>query len=390
MTTRMTGPSGVDRALEYRTSQAANPPPMTTARNAASMPNRRLPRARACEDGDPLPADEGGTRLEAIPSRAWQENPANILSIIGLMMRARNTVLMLVCVLFAASAWAQSKGNARVNGKILDDQGKPASAVLVRAIKAGEPTPVEVKTNDKGEWKLEGLATGNWNFEFLKEGFEPQRMTLELENRNPPIDMKLTKAAAVDPNAELQAGMAKAVELQKAGKNAEARKIIEDLIAKYPEAYRLNAFVGSTYEAEKNYDKAIEHLKMVVDKEPADIDMKTYLTELYTLKGDKVEAQKLLDSIDMTQVKDPTLFINSAITSINAGKSDEAIALLDKLIKQFPTHANLLYYRARAYIVAKKMPEAKADLEKFVSMAAPDARELPDAKKLLEQLKDVK
>ncbi len=36
------------------------------------------------------------------------------------------------------------------------------------------------------------------------------------------------------------------------------------------------------------------------------------------------------------------------------------------------------------------MPEAKADLEKFVSMAPPDARELPDAKKLLEQLKDVK
>jgi tetratricopeptide (TPR) repeat protein len=293
---------------------------------------------------------------------------------------------MLVCLLFAASAWAQSKGNARVNGKILDDQGKPASAVLVRAIKAGEPTPVEVKTNDKGEWKLEGLATGNWNFEFLKEGFEPQRMTLELENRNPPIDMKLTKAAAIDPNAELQAGMAKAIELQKGGKNAEARKVIEDLIAKYPEAYTL----GTTYEAEKNYDKAIEHVKIVADKDPANIEVKTYLIELYTLKGDKVEAQKLLDSVDMTQMKDPTLFINSAITSINAGNPDEAIATLDKLIKQFPTQGNLFYYRARALIVAKKMPEAKADLEKFVSMAAPDARELPDAKKLLEQLKDVK
>jgi predicted Zn-dependent protease len=92
----------------------------------------------------------------------------------------------------------------------------------------------------------------------------------------------------------------------------------------------------------------------------------------------------------MTQVKDPTLFINSAISSINAGRADEAIATLDKLYKQFPTQSNILYYRARAYIVAKKMVEAKADLEKFVSSAAPDARELPDAKKLLEQLKDVK
>ena len=332
----------------------------------------------------------GGRGSRPFLAELGRENPANILSIIGLMMRARNTVLMLVCLLFAASAWAQSKGNARVNGKILDDQGKPASAVLVRAIKAGEPTPVEVKTNDKGEWKLEGLATGSWNFEFLKEGFEPQRMTLELENRNPAIDMKLTKAAAIDPNAELQAGMAKAIELQKGGKNAEARKVIEDLIAKYPEAYTLNAFLGTTYESEKNYDKAIEHVKIVADKDPANIEVKTYLIELYTLKGDKVEAQKLLDSVDITQMKDPTLFINSAITSINAGKPDEAIATLDNLIKQFPKEGNLFYYRARALIVAKKLPEAKADLEKFVSLAAPDARELPDAKKLLEQLKDVK
>jgi len=307
------------------------------------------------------------------------------------MTRARNAALILLCVLLAASASAQSKGNASINGKILDDQGKPAAAVLVRALKVGESTPREQKTNDKGEWKLEGLATGSWNFEFLKEGFDPQRMSLEITNRNPPIDMKLTKAAPpVDPNVELQEGMKKAVELQKAGKVPEARKIIEDLIAKYPPAYRLNAFVASTYEGEKNFDKAIEHMKIVVEKEPADIDMKTYLADLYSMKGDKVEAQKVLDSIDMTQVKDPTLFINSAITSINAGRADEAIATLDKLYKQFPTQTNILYYRARAYIVAKKMVEAKADLEKFVSSAAPDARELPDAKKLLEQLKDVK
>ena len=89
--------------------------------------------------------------------------------------------------------------------------------------------------------------------------------------------------------------MQKAVELQKAGKIPEARKIIEDLIAKYPPAYRLNAFVATTYESEKNFDKAIEHMKIVVEKEPADIDMKMYLAELYTQKGDKDEAQKMLD-----------------------------------------------------------------------------------------------
>jgi predicted Zn-dependent protease len=200
--------------------------------------------------------------------------------------------------------------------------------------------------------------------------------------------MKLTKA--VDPNVELQAAMSKALELQKSGKGPEARQVILDLVAKYPEAYRLNAFVAQTYAEEKNWDKAIEHLTIVVDKEPADVDMKTFLAELYTMKGDKAAAKKVLDAVDMTQVKDPTVFINAAITAINAGQTDEAIATLDKLAKQFPTQANILYYRGRANITAKKYADAKADLEKFVSMALPDARELPDAKKLLEQLKDIK
>jgi predicted Zn-dependent protease len=301
------------------------------------------------------------------------------------------TIIIVLCA-FVTTSVAQQRGNGRISGKIVDDQGKPAEGVQVRATKTGDPLILEAKTNDKGEWTIEKMAGGQWNFEFHKEGFDPQRMQVQIaENRNPPIDMKLTKAGpAVDPTVELQAEMQKAAALQKEGKVAEARQAIEAMLVKYPAAHRLNAFIATTYESEKNYDKAIEYMKIVVEKEPTDIDLKQYLAELYTAKGDKVEAQKILDSIDMTQVKDPTMFINQAISSINAGRADEAVALLDKLSKQFPTRADIHYYRARANIVGKKLVEAKADLEKFVSMAAPDARELADAKKLLEQLKDVK
>jgi predicted Zn-dependent protease len=297
-----------------------------------------------------------------------------------------------VAVLASTGAFAQSKGSGRINGKILDDVGKPAQNVQVRAIRTGDALIIEAKTNDKGEWTMQNLAAGQYNFEFSKEGFDPQRMQVQIadNNKNPPIDMKLTKASAVDPNVEVQAEMKRAMELQQGGKLAEARKIIEDLVAKYPSAHRLHAFIASTYDAEKNFDKAIEHLRIVVEKEPADLDLKLYLAEVLTTKGDKVEAQKILDSIDITQVKDPVMFINMAISSINAGKADDAIATLDKVGKQFPTRADVYYYRGRANIVGKKLVEAKADLEKFVSMAAPDARELADAKKLLEQLKDAK
>ena len=289
-------------------------------------------------------------------------------------------------------ASAQAKGNGRVTGKILDDQGKPAQNVMIRGTRPDDALVLQATTNDKGEFQIGNVTAGEWTFEFMKEGFDLQRMQVKVaDGRNPPIDMKLTKAAPmVDPNVEIQGEMQKAAALQKEGKQAEARKVIEAVLVKYPVAHRLNAFVASTYEAEKNYDKAIEHLKIVVDKEPNDTDMKTYLAEMYTAKGDKAEAQKVMDSIDMTKVTDPTMFINLAIGSINAGKWEEAVATLDKLNKAFPTQANVFYYRARAYIVGKKLAEAKADLEKFVATAPPDARELGDAKKLLEQLKDVK
>jgi predicted Zn-dependent protease len=313
----------------------------------------------------------------------------------GLTRRVRLSAALfalLFCALVPAHAAAQPKGNGRINGKILDDQGKPAPNVQIRAQKTDDALILEAKTNDKGEWNLQGLTAGQYNFEFIKEGFDPQRMQVQIaENRNPPIEMKLTKAApAVDPNVEIQAEMKKAMELQQGGKLVEARQIIEGLLKKYPSAFRLNAFLASTYEAEKNYDKAIEAIRIVIEKEPADVDLKLYLAELLNAKGEKDEAQKILDAIDLATVKDPVMFINLAISSINAGKGDEAVALLDKLAKYFPTRADLHYYRARANITSKKMVEAKADLEKFISMAAPDARELPDAKKLLEQLKDVK
>ncbi len=97
------------------------------------------------------------------------------------MTRARTAALILLCILVAASASAQPKGNARINGKILDDQGKPAQTVVVRAVKVGDPQIVEAKTNDKGEWQMTGLTAGQWNLEFTKEGFDPQRMTVEVD-----------------------------------------------------------------------------------------------------------------------------------------------------------------------------------------------------------------
>jgi predicted Zn-dependent protease len=293
----------------------------------------------------------------------------------------------------ASVASAQIRGDGRLSGKVVDEEGKPVPDVQVKGTKVGEMQPMMSKTNNRGEWSFNGIASGQWNVEFSKEGFESAKTTVNLDDsgRAPTIDLKLAKAVPkVDPNAELQAEVKRAQPLMEAQKFAEARKIYEDLLAKYPQIYQLNRFIASTYIGEKNNAKAIDHLKMVLEKEPTNVEMKLITGDLMLESGDKAEGLAMLQSVDMTQVKDPSSIINGAITMINDGKTDEALALLDSVGKQFPDRADVHYYRGRAYVAAKKLPEAKAALEKFVGLAPPDAREVADAKKILEQLKDVK
>jgi hypothetical protein len=120
------------------------------------------------------------------------------------------------------------------------------------------------------------------------------------------------------------------------------------------------------------------------------VETKLFLADVLMEKGDKAAAQELLASVDMSKAPDPVSFINAAITMINEQRSDDAVAMLDKVIAQWPDQADPYYYRGRAYIVGKKYVEARTDLEKFVSMAKGETPQVADAKKLLEQLKDVK
>jgi tetratricopeptide (TPR) repeat protein len=310
-------------------------------------------------------------------------------------MRGRQAGVVLASALamavWAGAAWAQqTSGEARIAGKISDAQKKPVQDVAVKATLAGAP-PRLTKTNNKGEWSINNIAGGMWEIEFAKEGFGTQRITLDLkpDQRIPNIDITL-EPPPPDPSAEIQAEVKKAGELFQNKQVAEGRKIYENLLAKYPTIHQLNEFIGRTYAAEGNFDKAIEYVRIAVEKDPANTGAQVFLGDLLMEKGDKAEAQKVLDAVDLTKVEDPAPFVNLAITKINDQKPDEALALLEKLMARFPKEANLYYYRGRANLAAKKLPEAKADLEKFVASAMPDARELPDAKKVLEQLKDVK
>jgi predicted Zn-dependent protease len=305
--------------------------------------------------------------------------------------------MLLTVVLLTAGAFAQSRGKLRITGKVVNEAGQPVEGADVRAAKKGEAQPetFSAKTNKNGEYALAGLAAGEWVIEAMKEGVGARELTETLVEAEASKTVNITigkaapAAAAVDPSAEINAEHAKAVQLAQSGKIAEARAIYEALLAKHPNVYQLHAMLANMYAAENNGAKAMEHIKQALAKEPANVDYLLLQAEVMMEAGDKEAAQKILDTIDLTKVKDPRAFINSAINKINSGdkaQAEQAIELLTKLIAQFPNDHLLLYLRGRAYLVGTKLAEARADFEKYIAVAPPTAAQLADAKKLLEQL----
>lgn len=293
-------------------------------------------------------------------------------------------ITTVLAAVVAASAPAQSRGNARLSGKVVDEAGQPIVDAMVRATMVGQTDPMSGKTDKKGEWRLNGLAEGQWQIEIGKEGLAPFRDVLEIKNERPnPLNVTLKKP--VDPTVEINAEIQRAAVIAQGGKVADARKIYEDLLVKYPTVFQLETFIARAYAVEGQPAKALEHLKIALEKDPNDLESQLLHADLLMETGDKAGAKAILDSVDITQVKDPFPFMNAAIVMINDGKGAEAAVSLTKLLAQFPTQHEIYYYRGRAYVQAQKFDDAKVDLEKFVSLA-PNAKEAADAKRILDQL----
>ncbi len=306
------------------------------------------------------------------------------------------TGLFVIASFFAvAIASAQDwRGMGRMGGKVVDeDTGQPIAGVTIKAVLPASDNrgPSESKSNDNGDWAVGGIANGQWAVDFIKEGYETRRLTVPVSEGGgrKPMEVKLKKKAAPppDPNVELKAKLTEASAKMNSQQYAEARAIYEELAAKHPQVTQFRPLIARTYYAEGNKEAAIEQLRKAAVEDPENIEVRLLLGTTLMETGVKEEAREILSSVDDSKVTDPTVYLNIGIGLINDKKHQEAVTWFDKAITRFPDNADGYYYRGISYISLGKTAEAKADLEKFVSMAAPDAPELATAKQILASMK---
>ena len=305
---------------------------------------------------------------------------------------------LLVLALLAAGAAAQDwKGKARLDGKVVSEKGEPvAKAQLVFRLKGKDGPTLE--TDAKGRFAYFGFASGDWDLDVSAPGYLTRKTSVHLSelNRVPPMEIKLEKqpdappAAAPsvprDVRAEIIPLIEKGNALLEQKDYAGARAEYEKALASVPDNPIILRAIARTYYGEKNVDKAIEKLKLAVDKDPSDTDTLLLLANLELERGNVEEGKALLDKVPAESVKDPGVFVNAGIVFLNKKNAAGAWEQFDKAVRIKPDDPEPYFYRGLSALQLKKSAEAKADLQKYLELA-PTGGQAADAKELLKSIK---
>lgn len=302
-------------------------------------------------------------------------------------------VALAASAMIAGTAEAQEwRGTGRVGGFILDENRQPVADVTVKAILPSSQNrgPEPSKSRANGEWAVGGLSRGTWALDFMKEGYETRSISVPVSevSRLKPLEIILKKAVVVvDDRAVMQEKLTEAAGLMNSSKFAAARAIYETLAAENPTIKEFKPLIARAYYGEGDKEKAIALLREASTDAPDNVEVRLLLGTLLMEAGKTEEARTILATVSDAKVEDPTALLNIGIGIINEGKHADAIPWFDKVIMMFPDRADAYYYRGLSHLAIDKRPEAKADLEKFVSIAPADAPELATAKAMLESIK---
>jgi hypothetical protein len=111
------------------------------------------------------------------------------------MKRAIGLAAVLLVVV-SSFAFAQWRGLGRAQGQVVDESGAAVADATVRADLLGQGGTT-VKSNEKGEWVVSGIAQGEWKITVAKEGMATATAKVVVKEMAAvaPVKVTLKKAA---------------------------------------------------------------------------------------------------------------------------------------------------------------------------------------------------
>lgn len=275
------------------------------------------------------------------------------------------------------AAW---RGDAEVAGKITDEAGKgiPEAKITFIFTKSNDGFFATAKKN--GEFSAKDIKPGDWRVQVEAPNFVTVRQAVAIGERKTPLNVQLKR----DNSPEL---LTKADALFKEGKNADARAEYMKVLEMHADLTGINRAIAFTYGREGNHVEALKYLDLALATNPNDTVLLQLAASSATQVNDFPRAMGYLAKIDETSLDNPAALADAAVNLINKRRSADAIAVLDRVIVRFPDAADPYFYRGFARLQASQNAEGKADLEKYLALAPPDAPQVAKAKELLTSIK---
>ena len=149
----------------------------------------------------------------------------------------------------------------------------------------------------------------------------------------------------------------------------------------------INRAIAYTYGKEGNHPEALKYLDLALAGNPNDTVLLQLAAASATQLNDFPRAMAYLARIDETTLDNPSVLADAAVNLINKRRAADGIALLDRVIARFPDAPDAYFYRGFAKAQASQNDAAKADLEKFLTLAPADNPQVAKAREILAALK---
>lgn len=284
-------------------------------------------------------------------------------------MRKTAFFVLFILALAVACASAQSyRGQGRMIGVVLDQDGKPIEGVKVKLFSAKGASGFELTTDAKGEWKAMYVRGGAWNIDFEKSGYAPKKISTTIEEsfKNPAVETRLQKVEGLVVSDELKAALKQGNELAAQKKYDEAIAAFEALVAKNPGAYIINKNIGNAYFELQKYDQAEAYYRKVLDKEPANAEIMLLVGNCLANRGENDTAMEWYAKIEFEKITDTNVLFNIGTAFYRQSKFEEALKYYRRSVELNNQFLDGIYQMGLTYVSLQNNPEAVKIFETYL------------------------
>lgn len=302
----------------------------------------------------------------------------------------KRAVFIMLCVLVASSFLAAQewKGQGRLGGIVLDEQGKPIDGVKVKLFIPQYNGGFEVTTNKEGKWTGAWMRTGMWNLDFSKLGYMPLRKSFQMNQfvKNKDMELVMKKVEGLVVTDDMKKDLNAANDLYDKKDYAGAITAYKAFLVKFPDAYFIWKNIGNSYFSMEKYDEAEAAYKELLAKDANDVEADISVGNCYANRGDQDKAMEWYAKAPFDKITDPALLYSVGLSYFKASKLDDAQKYLAKAVELNESDADSLYELGLTYTALQNKDEAIVVFEKYLK-ADPDSERAGQVKGFLDYLK---